>query len=141
LKVIPDNITGVTMTGADLIIVNGIRESDGKLLDMTNRFLRTSPLWGEGFSEEETIVQLNWGDFYNGNSEVYNIHLQSPLVFGNNETHTLKWYIRGSGNSYNAYKCEFDGMEIALENDPIYIKSSRGDYHAVKALITINTHI
>lgn len=140
LKIIPDNNTVMEMDDADIMTVRGIRESDGKVLRMNNRFVRTSPRWGAGFPREESIAELGWGDFYNEDSDVYSILLQSAAVFNDNEIHTLKWYVRGHGNSYNAYKCEFDGVEVSLMDDPVYSKNSRGNYHALEALITVNTH-
>lgn len=46
------------MDDADIMTVRGIRESDGKVLRMNNRFVRTSPRWGAGFPRWEYSLSL-----------------------------------------------------------------------------------
>ena len=95
------------------------------------------------FPKDEILLKLEWIDFKSSSdyNEIYSIQLYSPKIFGDNETHTLKWYVNISEWRENAYKCELDGYEVSLDNDPFYNERKFHDddnRHPVAGIITIN---
>ena len=142
-----------------LISINMIRESDNQIFSGTifgssslqQRFCYANPQLDTLFQNKETLVFLEWNDFkphtfekrpkeYN---EVYRFQLYGPKIFGDDETHTLKWYADISGGIYDVYKCELDGREVLLDNDPFfnrkrYLTDDGSRHSSVQGLITIN---
>lgn len=114
----------------------------------------------EGFLPAGTVLHFGWGDNlyhtrYRPNYlEVeYLITLISPRIFKDNEGHTIKWFVKILGNRYDAYKCEVEGKEYSLADDPIYnywspfwkpelfapfTESESSRIHFIGGVITIN---
>ena len=141
---------GLTMKEIDddLFSVSINRNSDSQSVD--NREMRKYLFWASpqtdtNFKKEETLVQLDWCDFNiwdmekhpQNYHEIYKIIMRSPKIFGNKELHSINWYVNVSGRAYDAYKCELDGQEISLENDPFYNSQVYDGRHFVSAIITI----
>ena len=122
---------------SELMTVSATRMSDGQLLEVNN----SAWIWAEPtdnnyqvpvpdafFPYEETVAFLEWVDFNPCNlekhaysyDEIYEIQLNSQQLFGSTESHTLRWYAKVNGRVINAYKCEVDGQEISLDDDPFY---------------------
>lgn len=120
-----------------LMTVTATRMSDGQLLEVNH----SAWIWAEPTDNnylvpdsyvflpyEETIASLEWVDFNPCNlekhpynyDEIYEIRLNSQQLFGSTGSHTLRWYAKVNGRVINAYKCEVDGQEISLDDDPFY---------------------
>lgn len=128
-----------------LISTSLIRESDNQPYPIQSYYFYASPKGS--FPKNETLAKLQWIDHkFNSDgrpqkyNEIYSILLYGPKVFGDDETHTLKWYVDISGGQFNAYKCELDGREVSLDNDPFYNEWRLYDNgrHSVAGIITIN---
>jgi hypothetical protein len=113
----------------DLLSVTGTRMSDGEPL----RFYGNNWLWASEkedplFPKTETLARIAWYDFNSFDmerrpyiyDEIYEIKLTSLELFGENVSHTLRWYATVKGKTIYAYKCEVDGKEVSLDNDPFY---------------------
>ena len=109
---------------------------------------------------EGTVLDFHWADNlyhsrYRPNYlEVeYLITLISPKIFKDNEGHTIKWFVKILGNRYDAYKCEVEGKNYSLVDDPIYnywspswkpelfapfTESESSRIHFIGGVITIN---
>jgi hypothetical protein len=143
------NVLNGAMVGlnTDLISISGIRHSDEQELDITRYWLYASKQTGSEFLTDETLIVLWWNDFKVWNvekrpkryDETYEIKLKSPQIFGDEETHTLKWYVSVSGRKQNAYRCEADGQEVALSDDIIYNKKTFDGRHWVTGIVTFFT--
>ncbi len=128
-----------------LISIKCIRTSDNQQLDMINDLFYANSQADYEFPRDETLIRLNWADFNTWDlekrpyhyDEVYDILLQSPKIFGDNETHHLKWYVSVVGRVHNALKCEVDGQNVSLDNDPLYNRHVISDIHLVDGIITI----
>ncbi len=81
-----------------------------------------------GLSNQGIMLRLSW-DNPDGNDipqESYNdatiIKLNSVNVFGDEEDHIIKWYfhILEGKPYYDIYKCEVDGVEYPIEDDPLW---------------------
>lgn len=78
----------------------------------------------------------------------YVISIHSPLIFKNNDIHTIKWFVWMNGGIHDAYKCEVDGKEYSLAGDAaVYnywsefwneVSGPYGRVHDLAAQITIN---
>lgn len=120
-----------------LMTVTATRMSDGQLLEVNH----SAWIWAEPTDNnylvpdsyvflpyEETIASLEWVDFNPCNlekhpysyDEIYEIRLNSQQLFGSTGSHTLRWYAKVNGRVINAYKCELDGKEVSLDDDPFY---------------------
>jgi hypothetical protein len=131
----------------DLFSVSINRSSDGQSMDshMSKYLFLASPRTDTIFKKDETLVRLDWNDFNIWDlekrpqiyHEIYKISMRSPKIFGNKEQHSMNWYANVVGRTYDAYKCELDGQEISLENDPFYNKRVYDGRHVVSAIITI----
>lgn len=128
------------------ITVTGKRTSDGTPLEFLNEWEWASPIYEPKFKEEKgTVLHLFWVDHKTWNiekrsnsyDENYAIQLSSPEVFGNNEVHTLNWHVKVKGRTHDAYKCELDGKEVSLSDDPFYNWHVTYDLHQVAAEVTI----
>lgn len=124
----------------DIIETSGIRVSDGESLFIAN-WMTGTIIEHEGIQTDETCLGLHWNDpkacFTEKDrpweyDDVYDIQLYSPQVFGDDNIHRLKWYIHVTGQVIKAYKCEYDGQEVNLDNDPRYNR-----FHTVDAILTI----
>lgn len=139
-----DNGNTPREVSAELMSIKGIRTSDNQPLEMQNYLLYSSKPADSAYPRE-TLLDLSWVDFNIAQAEkrpreyteVYDICLQSRRVFGNDELHRLKWYVSISGYDYNAYKCELDGQEVELTNDPLYNEHTYNGRHYVNAMLTI----
>lgn len=109
-----------------------------------------------------TVLHFGWGDnFYHTHYRPdyiemeYLITLISPKIFKDNEGHTIKWFVKVLGNRYDAYKCEVEGKEYSLADDPIYnywspywepwalasfTESESSRRHLIDAIITMNVN-
>lgn len=127
-----------------LITIIGRRISDGKAVDLHKELFHASKQAGSEFEREETLIKLEWNDFNiwdvekrdNQYEEIYEIHLQSSQIFCDNATHHLKWYVNVLGREHNAYKCEVDGQEVSLDNDPLYNLRTYDARHEVAGFVT-----
>jgi hypothetical protein len=135
--------------GSDLIAVSGRRASDGEALEMTTELYYGSKQAADEFEKDEALVRVWWADFNTWNiedrpnkyNEIYTVTMTSPKLFGNNESHTLAWYVKVVGRTHDAYKCEVDGQEVSLDNDPFYNKYTYEGRHKVNAIITIPCNV
>lgn len=95
--------------------------------------------------ENETTLVLEWIDWdiidaenrQKRYEEIYEIKMKSRKIFGNDDIHTLKWYLDVNNGSYDAYKCEFDGQTLELDNDKYHKETFNTQKHKTTALITI----
>ena len=134
----------------DTLSITVSRESDGVTL---TRDAITDKRWvrvGENkfetfFHEEETLVKFTWSDMKtmltenrpHEYEEVYKIQLNSPVIFADDDVHTIDWFVKVSGRGFqDAYKCEVDREEIPLGDDPYYKKKTTKDRHSVAAVVT-----
>lgn len=122
----------------DLISITGDRKSDGKILEIDKYLTCVCPYEGANLVEE-TLLELKWWDYniFDVDKQEYTIALKSKKVFGDDDMHYLKWYVNVFGSVYDAYKCEFDGHEVSLADDPVYNANNKGDHHFLKAKITV----
>lgn len=130
----------------DLLEVSVMRESDGyhfKPLDImksahycdANTFLPNA-----GY-----VINLRYSDFRafcyyerpENYDEVYCASMRSLKLFGDDNIHTLKWYVQYRGKYHNAYKCELDDQEIPLDTDSLYNRHVVNGIHLPEAFITI----
>lgn len=119
----------VLLEDTDLLTITGTRMSDGQPLEFNaNHWLWASEKNDPLLKRTETLARLEWLDFnayyperhpYEYD-EIYEINLSSPELFGKDVTHTLRWYAKVKGKVLNAYKCELDGKEVSLDDDPFY---------------------
>ena len=130
--------------GTDLMSISGIRASDGQTLELTPELFYGSKRAGDEFDEKGPLVHVWWYDFYfckekrpKKYHETYTVTMTSPKVFGDGVSHTLTWYVKVSGRAVDAYKCEVDGHEVSLANDPLYIMDSYEGRHFVSAIVTV----
>ena len=130
--------------GTDLMSISGIRASDGQTLELTPELFYGSKRAGDEFDEKGPLVHVWWYDFYfckekrpKKYHETYTVTMTSPKVFGDSASHTLTWYVNVSGRAVDAYKCEVDGHEVSLANDPLYIMDSYEGRHFVSAIVTV----
>lgn len=125
----------------ELITANCIRNYDAKTLYINKSLVNVTDKFGPEYQPEGVLLCLEWGDFNlpdEGKKEViYDFQLQSPRIFGNDEVHRLTWYVHDLGWDYDAYKCEFDGQEVNLDNDPFYNETTKKGYHKIDAILTI----
>lgn len=106
---------------------------------------------------EGTVLYISWGDLnlitdhsrpvkYDTS---YFITIKSPLVFGNDEVHTIKWDVKVDGRLWDACNwCEIDGKKYSLVGDVVYdywsiyfgeeLPSSRR--HNVEAQVTMTVN-
>lgn len=148
LHVMGENDKIVEMS-SDLISVRGKCASDGSDLEFINELYYGSKRAGDEFEREEALVRVRWYDFKiwdiedrpNKYNEIYTVTMTSPKLFGNNESHTLAWYVKVVGRTHDAYKCEVDGQEVSLDNDPFYNKYTYEGRHNVNAIITIPCNV
>jgi hypothetical protein len=128
-----------------LISIKCIRTSDNQQLDMINHLFYANSQADYEFPRDETLIRLNWVDFNTWDlekrpyhyDEVYDILLQSSKIFGDNETHHLKWYVSVVGRAHNALKCEVDGQKVSLDDDPLYNREAIYGVFEVNGIITI----
>jgi hypothetical protein len=130
--------------GTDLMSISGTQASDGQTLELTPELFYGSKRAGDEFDEKGPLVHVWWYDFYfckekrpKKYHETYTVTMTSPKVFGDGVSHTLTWYVNVSGRAVDAYKCEVDGHEVSLANDPLYIMDSYEGRHFVSAIVTV----
>ena len=91
-------------------------------------------LGGKLWSDMKTMLTENRPHEY---EEVYKIQLNSPVIFADDDVHTIDWFVKVSGRGFqDAYKCEVDREEIPLGDDPYYKKKTTKDRHSVAAVVT-----
>lgn len=124
----------------ELISICGDRSSDGNALDFSKFLFYATSQAGAEFDKEETLLKIEWTDFdiFDVEKQVYTIAMKSKKVFGDDDTHYLKWYVNVFGRGeYDAYKCEIDGQNVSLANDFLYNKTKYVDRHFVKAIVNV----
>lgn len=144
LQIMADDVKMADIN-SDLITIDGKRESDGLPLEMQNYWFYASPQADDIFEKEETLLKIGWVDFNIWNIEkrpykyndTYEIRMRSLRIFGDSNTHILKWFITVSGREHDAFKCDFDEKEISLSNDPFYNQRIFYNNHEVAALVTV----
>ena len=130
---------------SDLMDITVIRKSDNEPLWLRKNLFYACEQTGTEFEQDETVVELYWTDFMVMNIEkrplnyndVYEVQMKSPKIFGNNNVHTIKWYISVTGRAHDAYKCEVDGQEVPLTDDPFYKQQFKMGHHGVAGFITV----
>ncbi|MBR5728876.1 MAG: hypothetical protein IKX61_01525 [Prevotella sp.] len=146
LKVIDPEVRLTANFESDLLDVTVIRKSDDEILWLRKNLLYACEQTGLDFKCNETIIYLYWTDFMVWDIEkrpwyykdVYEVQMKSPKIFGNNDVHTIRWYITVTGRVHDAYKCEVDGEEISLEDDPFYKQQFKSGTHHVAGFVTIH---
>ena len=127
-----------------LMTINVNRLSDNRSLTLIGKhWLFTSKKSDVNLPKDETILELVWNDFKATDTdnrakrydEVYEAKMKGPELFGDDQTHTLRWYAHISGKTFDAYKCEVDGKEVELANDPYYKQQTRMGVHGACAFI------
>jgi len=124
----------------ELISICGDRSSDRKALELSKYLFYATSQAGAEFKYEETLLKIEWTDFdiFDVEKQVYTIAMKSKKVFGDDDTHYLKWYVNVFGRGeYDAYKCEIDGQNVSLANDLLYNKTKYVDRHFVKAIVNV----
>lgn len=114
IKAMPDEEFWVKVN-PDLIAIDGKQEKDSEPLEMENFIKRERLDEIEEFKNKGTLLVIRWADwFFTGKNynNSYEISLRSPKIFGDDDIHILKWYVKVKGPDYDAYKCEFDGKEV-----------------------------
>lgn len=145
LKVLPKN-EGIQVDSATsrLMTINVNRSSDNSSLELIGKhWLFTSKESDVNLPKDETLLSLEWHDFKATDTEnrvkrydeVYEAKMKSPKIFGDNQTHTLRWYAHISGKTFDAYKCEVDDKEVELANDPFYKQQTRMGVHGASAFV------
>ena len=130
---------------SDLMDITVIRKSDNEPLWLRKNLFYACEQTGTEFDQDETVIELYWTDFMVMNIEkrplnyndVYEVQMKSPKIFGNNNFHTIKWYISVTGRAHDAYKCEVDGQEVPLADDPFYKQQFKMGHHGVAGFITV----
>lgn len=111
-------------------------------------------VWSEG-----TVLSFAWVDqlFFSDRLDYldleYLITMHSRKIFKDDKPHTIKWYLRVLCTRCDAYKCEVEGREYSLVDDPIYnywspfwkpenfapfTESESSRIHQLGGIITIN---
>jgi hypothetical protein len=71
------------------------------------------------FKISDLLERSKYDDYYDS----YEIYIKSPKIFGNEDTHVIKWdFSLTHKNGYLAYRCEVDGVEHDLDADLAYNK-------------------
>ena len=66
-----------------------------------------------------------WGE------ETYTFEFKSRKLFGNDDVHTVKWFIHGMGRVvYKVYKCEIDGEDMPLSKSKLLTEAKCNQIHA-----------
>ena len=115
-----------------VIKVSCVRDSDGKKLQFwepywTHFFLIERDLGHDNDLKDGTLMRLFWSDNWisspeNAPSETYDqsytISFRSKEIFGEEEPHTIKWYVHVNKNRFNTYKIEIDGEDYPYKETP-----------------------
>ena len=124
----------IRRTKDDEIIVRGVSKWWGNPVDTLIQAWQRIPkdyYWQNSEDSpmtEGTVLRFAWADDlylkeeqrpYRLENE-YIINLQSPMIFKNDDIHTIKWYVNVKGNTGDAYRCEVDGREYPIDKDPVY---------------------
>ncbi len=133
------------------IDVKCYRVSDNKLLEtISELWIRANESWNSKdnpdyhYEKLGTMLRTSFvdADIWNEgkgstkHDESYVVNMKSHKIFGNDKTHTIKWYIHIYGRGYyEAYKCEVDGKQVSLDNDPLY--QSQNNNHGIYAINTV----
>lgn len=69
--------------------------------------------------EAGTVLDISWVDLKpQKENDVYTVSIKSPLLFGDDEPHTIRWFVNiVGGYSCYAYRCEVDGKEFDFMDD------------------------
>ena len=145
LKVLNPNERKTADFDSNLMEITVIRKSDNEPLWLRKNLFYACEQTGTEFEQDETVVGLYWTDFMVMNIEkrplnyndVYEVQMKSPKIFGNNDVHTIRWYIAVTGRAHDAYKCEVDGQEVPLTDDPFYKQQYKMGHHGVAGFITV----
>lgn len=66
-----------------------------------------------------------WGE------ETYTFEFKSRKLFGNDDVHTVKWFIHGMGRVvYKVYKCEIDGEDMPLSKSKLLTEAKCNQIYA-----------
>jgi hypothetical protein len=73
------------------------------------------------FKIPDLLGSETFHDYYDS----YEIYIKSPKIFGNEDTHVVKWdFSLTHSDGYLAYRCEVDGVLHDLESDLAYDKNT-----------------
>lgn len=106
----------------------------------TKSSMNSSDLPNVDYGKMGTMLEIQFFDrsIWDKNdirNEVYLLTFNSDKLFGNDENHTIKFYIHIYGRGqYRTYRCEVDGKEVPID-DVISDKRNYGLYGAV--IVTI----
>lgn len=98
------------------------------------------------FDKDEAMLYLSWNDYKitctyhreESYDEAYRVDIRSPKIFGNEDEHTIKWYVKVNGGTYDAYRCEVDGKDVDLSQDILYNRRIyNGGCHVLYEMITV----
>lgn len=63
--------------------------------------------------------------------ETYIFEFRSKKLFGNDEPHTIKWFVTCKGSmQYNVYKCEIDNEDMPLSKSHLLMIAGCADLYA-----------
>ena len=123
--------------------VEAYRTSDNQSLPIMKNLRFTE---GDADSVKGALFVINWLDFKTCDierevysyDETYVVNFQSPKLFGDSVTHTIKWDVSIYGKTLDAYKCSIDGQDVDLENDSAYKAKTylKWGIHCVNAVLT-----
>ena len=66
-----------------------------------------------------------WGE------QTYTFEFKSRKLFGNDDVHTVKWFIHGMGRVvYKVYKCEIDGEDMPLSKSKLLTEAKCNQIYA-----------
>lgn len=136
----PDEVMGVI--SPQQMTFTERHTSNAYSCDFQKHFVRVSPEQDYRFVKTETLVKFEWTDFNimyakNGETYIYAFDMKSKEIFGNDDTHTLKWHLNILHNTHDAFKCEIDDKEVDLKGDSFYSDQKSDKKRMVKGLVTI----
>ena len=122
------------------IQVRVYRGSDHKLLEIdrerwtyTKASTVTSFPKGTCLTVLATDMQIFEGGLWG--EQTYTFEFKSRKLFGNDDVHTVQWFIHGMGRVvYKVYKCEIDGEDMPLSKSKLLTEAK---YNQIYAEVTI----
>ena len=86
-------------------------------------------LGGTTLNVSATDMRIWKEDFWG--RETYIFEFRSKKLFGNDEPHTIKWFVTCKGSmQYNVYKCEIDNEDMPLSKSHLLMIAGCADLYA-----------
>lgn len=83
--------------------------------------------WLEGSSFHADFIDISLSENGRKRDEEYTIEIKSKEIFGNDEAHTIKYYVHIKGLAqYDTYKCEVDGKEYPIMGPYVNAEKAKG---------------